>query len=97
MAMIDKHRKNPAQYLLYAMIDGTIQEAYDRISHFRDNKRVRIVAQPYRDFNNPKQVIPQWQKDMARWTMRRELYAATDFKDFMPRKNFKCIEHFKNS
>lgn len=95
MAMIDKYRKNPAQYLLYAMIDGTIQDAYDRISHFRDNKRVRIVAQPYRDFNNPKQVIPQWQKDMARWAMRRELYAVTDFKDFMPRKNFKCIEYFK--
>lgn len=96
MAMIDRYRKNPAQYLLYAMIDGTIQDAYDRISYFRDNKRVRIVAQPYRDFNNPKQVIPQWQKDMARWAMRRELYAVTDFKDFMPRKNFKCKCYFEN-
>lgn len=94
MSMIDRHRKNPAHYLLYAMIDGTIKKAYDRISHFRDNKRVRIVAQPYRDFNNPKQMIPQWQKDMARWAMRRELYAATDFKDFTPRKNFKCNQYF---
>lgn len=94
MRMIDKYRENPARYLMYAMIDGTIKEAYDRISHFRDNKRVRIVAQPYRDFNNPKQVIPQWQKDMARWAMRRELYASTDFKDFLPRKNFKCNQYF---
>ena len=71
MQMIDKHRKNPASYLLYTMIGDDINEDYARLSAFRDNKRVRIVAQPYRDFNNPNQIIPQWQKDMARWSLRR--------------------------
>lgn len=47
------------------MISDDMQEAYHRLSHFRDNKRVRIVAQPFRDINNPHQVIPQWQKDIA--------------------------------
>ena len=94
MKMIDKYRGKPAQYLLYTIIDGGIEECYERLSYFKGNSRVRIVAQPYRDFNNPKQVIPQWQKDMARWAMRRELYASTDFKDFMPRKNFVCSKYF---
>ena len=95
MQMIDKHRKNPAQYLLYTIIGDDINEDYTRLSAFRDNKRVRITAQPYRDFNNPNQIIPQWQKDMARWANRKEIYTSCDFKDYEPRKGFKCKEYFK--
>ena len=94
MSLIDKHRKNPASYLLYTMIHGDINENYERLAHFRDFKRVRIVAQPFRDLDNPNQIIPQWQKDMARWSMRRELYVSTDFKDFRPRKGFVCSSYF---
>ncbi|MBQ9962892.1 MAG: radical SAM protein [Alistipes sp.] len=94
MRLIDQHRGKPAQYLMYAMIGSNMVEAYGRLSYFRDNKRVRIVAQPYRDFNNPQQVIPQWQKDMARWAMRREIYASCDFEDYEPRKGFKCSKYF---
>lgn len=94
MAMIDRHREKPMQYLMYAMINADMNEAYERLSYFRNNKRVRVVAQPYRDFNNPRQVIPQWQKDMARWAMRREFWKTCDFKEFEPRKGFKCKEYF---
>ncbi len=96
MRMIDAHRNIPASYLMYTMIDSNMQEAYERLSHFRHHPRVRIVAQPFRDYNNPHQLIPQWQRDMARWAMRREFYTSFDFKDFEPRKGFKCIEYFKN-
>lgn len=94
MQMIDKYRDAPARYLMYTMIDSDIEESYSRVSYFRKNKRVRIVAQPYRDFNNKHQIIPQWQKDMARWAMRREIYAVCDFKDYIPRKGFSCKEYF---
>lgn len=94
MHLIDSHRDVPAQYLMYTIIDKDINEAYHRLSHFRGFKRVRIVAQPFRDFNSPKQTIPQWQKDMARWAMRREFYTTCDFKDFSPRKGFICKEYF---
>ncbi len=94
MKMIDGHRKKPASYLMYTMIDKDINEAYHRLSYFRPNKRVRIVAQPFRDINNPRQVIPQWQKDMARWATRHELYATCDFKDFESSHGFKCKEYF---
>lgn len=93
MNMIDSYRKVPATYLLYTIIDKDIKECYHRLSYFRWNKRVRIVGQPYRDFNNPKQVIPQWQKDMARWATKHQLYAICDFKDFEPRKGFKCKQY----
>lgn len=94
MAMIDKHREKPMQYLMYAMINADMKEAYERLSYFRNNRKVRVVAQPFRDFNNPRQVIPQWQKDMARWAMRREFWTTCDFKEFEPRKGFKCKEYF---
>lgn len=99
MALIDKYRvaqgKTPSQYLIYTMIGDDMEEDYERLSHFRSNKRVRIVAQPFRDFNNPKQVIPRWQRDMAHWANRRELWSSCDFKEFSPRKGFVCNEYFK--
>lgn len=94
MQMIDKYRDTPAHYLMYTMIDSDIEESYSRVSYFRKNKRVRIVAQPYRDFNNKHQIIPQWQKDMARWAMIREIYATCDFKNYEPRKVFLCSKYF---
>ena len=94
MSLIDRHRKNPASYILYTMIGDNIDECYVRLSSFRDNKRVRIQAQPFRDFNNPNQVIPQWQKDMARWANRKELYMSCDFKDYVPRKGEICSSYF---
>lgn len=94
MAMIDRYREKPMQYLMYAMISADMNEAYERLSYFRNNRKVRVVAQPFRDFNNPRQVIPQWQKDMARWAMRREFWTTCDFKEFEPRKGFKCKEYF---
>lgn len=90
MNLIDKHRGRPMQYLLYTMLHGSINECYERLSYFRRNKQVRLVAQPFRDYNNPSETIPKWQNDMARWSMRREIYMSCDFLDYEPRKNFKC-------
>lgn len=94
MQMIDEYRGKPMQYLMYTMIGDDMEEAYNRLSHFWTMKKVRVVAQPFRDIDNPRQIVPQWQKDMARWAMRRELYTTCDFKDFEPRKGFRCGEYF---
>lgn len=95
MAMINKYRKSPANYNLYTMIGDDIKEDYARLSAFREDKKVIISAQPFRDFNNPNQIIPQWQLDLARWAMFRAIYRVCDFKDYEPRKGFKCKEYFK--
>lgn len=47
------------------------------------------------DSDYPNQIIPPWQKDMARWEDKKELYLSCDFKDFSPRKGFKCKEYFE--
>ena len=95
MNKINSYRKTPATYLLYMIIDKDINECYKRLSYFRGDKRVMIVGQPYRDFNNPLKYIPQWQKDMAHWATKHQIYATCDFKDFEPRKGFKCKKYFK--
>lgn len=94
MQIIDSYRGKPASYLMYTMIEDDLNEAYHRLSYWRTFKRVRIVAQPFRNIDDPRQIIPQWQKDMARWAMRRELYAICDFKEYEPRKGFFCKEYF---
>lgn len=95
MERIDKYRGKPAHYIIYTMIGEDMQEDYERLSYFRSFPRVRIHAQPFRDFDNPHQIIPKWQRDMARWSMRRELWTTCDFKDFSPRKGFACRKYFK--
>lgn len=96
MALIDSYCKTPRRYLLYTIIMGDIEECHERISHFKSFPRVRVHAQPMREFDNPHQLIPQWQKDMAHWADRKAIYRSCDFKDFSPRKGFVCREYFNN-
>ena len=94
ISLIDQYSANPKHYFLYTIITKDMNESYERISHFRRNKRIRVQAQPYRDLDNSKQVLPQWQKDMARWANRKEIFKTVDFKDYVPRKGFICNKYF---
>lgn len=46
-------------------------------------------VQPYRDFNKLR-IPQQYEKDLARWANRTALFKSMDFRDFSPRKGFKC-------
>jgi hypothetical protein len=94
-ALIDKYGYK-GEYFFYCILLDDFKESFERINHWR-NRGGRFLphAQPYRNLNNPHQIIPQWQKDMAHWADRKELYNSCDFKDFSPRKGFKCEEYFK--
>ena len=94
ISLIDSYSVNPKWYFLYTIITNDMYESYERVSHFRGYKSIRVQAQPYRELDNPKQVLPQWQKDMARWANRKQLYKTIDFKAFVPRKGFICSEYF---
>ena len=94
ISLIDSYSVNPKRYFLYTIITKDMYESYERVSHFRGYKRIRVQAQPYRELDNPKQVLPQWQKDMARWANRKEIFTTVDFKDYVPRKGFVCDEYF---
>ena len=91
------------QFFLYTMIGGhnDFHECYDRIMYWwkeLQNARARIGggnyvychAQPYRDPMNPKHIIPQWQKDLAQWTNKKQLFTKIPFERFIPRKDFCC-------
>lgn len=93
----EKIGRKPRNYQLFTIIMGDINECYERISHFRQYPRVRVHAQPMREFNNPRQIIPQWQKDMARWANRKELYVDHDFKQHEARKGFICSKYFEQT
>lgn len=95
------------EYFLYTMIGGKndFSECYDRLHYwwerlqeYRRHKQGRAVyayAQPYRDPLNPNHIIPLWQKDLTQWCNKRMIFCTTDFKDFEPRKNFRCEQYMK--
>lgn len=84
------------EFFLYTMIHGDIKECYERISYWKGKHKGKVTCfgQPYLNFTTTRQNIPQWQKDMARWCNRKELYKTIDFKDYEPRKGFKCRTYF---
>lgn len=95
-------------YYLYTMIGGKsdFNESYERVNYWRlrnlqfreqHQNNVYPYAQPYRDPDNPHQVIPQWQKDMAGWCNKQNIFWVTDFYNFTPRKGFRCAEYFRSS
>lgn len=82
------------EYFLYCIL-MEFKESFYRVNYWKGiSRRFVLHAQPFRDLNNPKQIIPQWQKDLAHWVDRKELYTSCEFKDFEPRKGFKCKEYF---
>lgn len=82
-------------FLLYTMIHGSIESNYKRLMFWRKYSNVRIHAQPFRTYGAEVNSIPQWQKDMARWANRRELYKSCDFMDYQPRNGFICKKYFE--
>lgn len=92
-------------FFLYTMLNDDFEECYERLNYWwktqqRHRKEhladILPYAQPYRDPDDPKRPIPQWQKDMAQWVNKHQIFLKTSFDDFMPRKGFKCKEYFIN-
>lgn len=94
------------EYFLYTIINANFNEAYSRINYWwerlqeyrkkHNGRPVYAYAQPYRDPQNPKHNVPQWQKDMAQWVNKKTLFCSIPFQEFKPRKGFKCENYFKD-
>ena len=80
------------------MLHGDIKECINRVSYWRGKYDWKVIccAQPYLDFTTTRQNIPQWQKDMARWSIKKVLYKTTTFEEYEPRKGFKCKDYLCN-
>lgn len=81
----------PSRYFVYVLITE-LEDAYDRVN-FCKELNIDPFGQPYRDFT-PHQIIPQWQLDMARYIDHKATLKSIDFKDYRPRRGFKCSEYF---
>ena len=93
-ALLDKYGYR-GEYFLYCILLDDFRESFNRANHWRSRgKRFLPHAQPYRDLSDPRQLIPQWQKDLAGWADNRWKFRSCEFKDFEPRKGFKCEEYF---
>lgn len=84
----------PYKIICYVLIgfNSTIEQDYGRVIKLKE-LGIRPFVQPYRDFHN--QRIPtQYERDFAQWVNKREIFSSCDFKDFSPRKGFKCNYYF---
>lgn len=92
-SLIDRYGYR-GEYFFYCILLDDFNESFSRVNHWR-NKGQRFLphCQPYRDLNNPHQVIPQWQKDLASWADKKWVFRSCEFKDFEPRKGFRCKDY----
>lgn len=104
ISLINSHGYH-GEYFLYTMLNDDFEECWQRLHYWweinhrcREEHRPNIYpyAQPYRDPDDPKRPIPQWQKDMAQWVNKHQLFRIIPFDEFEPRKGFKCIEYRTN-
>lgn len=86
---------SPHKIMCYVLIgyNSTIAEDYYRVQELRKLK-VSPFVMPFRDYANTR-TPTQYEKDFAAWVNKPQLFNSCDFKDFAPRKGFKCSEYFK--
>jgi hypothetical protein len=89
-ALNDAGIKNYRIFVYVLLYD--LQDNYNILTELK-KLGVCPFSQPFRDFT-PKQIIPQWQLDMAQWTNKRSNFMSCDYKEYKPRKNFCCNEYF---
>lgn len=79
-ALIDKYGYK-GEYFFYCILMDDFKEAFSRVNHWR-GKGGRFLphCQPYRDLNNPRQIIPQWQRDLAGWADKKWILEAVSLK-----------------
>lgn len=84
----------PYKIVCYVLVgfNSTKEQDLQRLSIL---KKLGILpfVQPFRDYANCREPS-QYEKDLARWANRAWLFKSMDFKDYEPRKGFKCKEYF---
>jgi len=71
---------------------STPEEDYYRVMKLAE-LGIDPFVQYYRDYNNER-IPTQYEKDFASWVNKKERFKSCDFRDFSPRRRFKCSEYF---
>ena len=83
------------EYFFYCILTDDFLESFNRVQHWKEKGgRYLPHCQPYRNPVNPNHEIPLWQTDLARWADKKQTFRICEFKDYVPRKGFKCSSYF---
>lgn len=84
----------PYKITCYVLVgfNSTIEQDLYRLNTLK-KLGITPFVQPYRDFEN-KRKPTNYEMDIARWANKMWLFKSMDFKDFVPRKGFKCSEYY---
>lgn len=80
----------PHKITCYVLIgyNSTIEQDLYRLDVLR-GLRIRPFVMPYRDYKNSRKRT-QYEIDIAQWANKAWIFYSCEFKDFQPRKGFKC-------
>lgn len=89
------HYIKPWKLMCYILVgfNSTMEQDMYRIERCREFG-IKPYVMPYRDFEN-KMKPSQYAKDLAQYVNKPMIFKSCKFKDFSPRKGFKCNEYFK--
>ena len=84
--------RNLSCYVLVGY-NSTVEQDMYRLSRLRE-LGISPFVQPYRDFNNDRKPT-LYEQDLAQWANKHQIFKACEFKDFSPRKGFRCEYYLK--
>jgi hypothetical protein len=85
----------PYKIACYVLVgfNSTIEEDLFRLNRLKE-LGISPFVQPYRDFNNDRKPT-LYEKDIAQWANKHQIFKSCEFADFSPRKGFKCNYYLK--
>ncbi len=77
----------PSKIVCYVLVgfNSTIEYRLRRLKELG----VAPFVQPFRDYDNSR-TPSAYERDLARWANKRQLFKTMDFASFSPRKGFRC-------
>ena len=79
---------NPKRrFIVYTLLTDDVEDSIHRgLLWQKYGHNVMVYAPPYRDFTNPEQQIPRWQKYFANWANNKFEYYKAPFSEFIRTK-----------
>ena len=84
--------RNLSCYVLVGF-NSTVEQDMYRLNRLKE-LGISPFVQPYRDFNNDRKPT-LYEKDVAQWANKHQIFKSCDFADFSPRRGFKCNYYLK--
>lgn len=78
------HNRNPrCGIIVYCLLTDDYEDSLRRVLEWRKyGHSVAVYAPPYRNFGDPNQEIPAWQRRLSNWASNHWKYYACEWKDY---------------